>query len=213
MLVWGSKSGVTDLGPQGSRPCPVCEKERNFRLLLQYKVSHIWYVFKWVSQKQYAMVCEVCQRGEKLVTQVVEAKIGQPVIPTGGGRGWVPVAAVVAGLFIIAVMLVPQHAARKKAMLDAPQRSDIYVMNVAPLLKSPQSLAMYGLLRVRNVDGDRVEFDVPAVTYDKVTGATKDLRNGKVGSLTYFAGGPLVLSRSEIAALGKDGVIQSVERP
>ena len=78
MLVWGTKSGVADLGPQGSKHCPVCERERGFRLVLQYKVSHVWYIFKWMSGKQYALVCDVCHRGEKLATQAVEAKQGKP---------------------------------------------------------------------------------------------------------------------------------------
>ena len=76
MLVWGSKGEVADLGVQASQHCPTCAAERQFRLMLQYKVHHIWYVFKWVTGKEYSLVCEVCHRGEKLKTQEVEAKLG-----------------------------------------------------------------------------------------------------------------------------------------
>jgi hypothetical protein len=65
MLVWGSKGEVADLGPQESRHYPACEKERSFRLMLQYRVSHISYIFKWVTEKQYGPVCAVCHRGSK----------------------------------------------------------------------------------------------------------------------------------------------------
>jgi hypothetical protein len=212
MFVWGSKGGVADLGPQGSRHCPVCERERSFRLMLQYKVSHVWYVIKWVSEKQYAIVCEVCHRGEKLVTQVVEARLGKPKLPTTSGRAWMAVLAAVACLLLLGLLEGPRQAERTKAMLASPQVSDIYVINIAPLQQAPKSLAMYGLLRVRKLDGDRVVFDTPAVAYEKVARANKDLQNGKLADPGYFVEAPLVLTRGQLAALHKSGTLHSIER-
>ena len=160
MFVWGSRGGVADLGAQGSRPCPVCEKERNFRLMLQYKVSHVWYVFKWVSEKQYAIVCEVCQRGEKLATQAVEAKFGKPRIPATKSRTWMFVVAVLACMFGYAAVQGPRDAERYAGYLASPQKGDLYLANLSSLQQRPQSLEMYGVLRVRSVSGDRVEFDI-----------------------------------------------------
>jgi hypothetical protein len=213
MFVWGSKGGVADLGPQESRHCPACEKERSFRLMLQYKVSHVWYVFKWVSEKQYALVCEVCHRGEKLVAQAVEAKLGKPRIPATFGPSWKFVVAVIACLAAFGWWASSGQAEHTKGLLAAPQKSDLYVVNVASLLKSPQALGMYGVLRVRSVHGDRVEFDTPAVAYDKVSGANKDLRNGKLANPDYFKGEPLVLSRGELEGLQRSGALHSIHRP
>jgi hypothetical protein len=213
MLVWGSKGGTMDLGPQESRHCTVCERERIFRLMLQYKVSHLWYVLQWVSEKQYALVCEVCHRGEKLLTQAVEVKLGKPKIPTTSGRAWMVILASFVGLAVLGWFGGSGQAERTKELLAAPQKNDIYVVNVSPLLKSPQALGMYGLLRVRKVEGDRVEFDTPAVAYEKVTAAHKDLRNGKLADPAYFSGEPLVLSRGELAALQKNGSLDSIRRP
>ena len=50
------------------------------------------------------------------------------------------------------------------------------VSHLARLQQSPQSARMYGVLRVRSVDGERVEFDTPGVAYEKVTRASKDLQ-------------------------------------
>lgn len=213
MFVWGSKSGVADLGAQASRHCPVCERERSFRLLLQYKVSHLWYIIKWVSDKQYAIVCEVCQRGEKLVTQAVEARLGRPNIPTASGRGWMFVVGAIATLAVVGFFGHSRQSERTSELLASVQKADIYVVNVSSMLKSPQALGMYGLLRVRSVQGDRVEFDTPAVAYDKAEGAKKDLRNGKVADPAYFNGEPVVLTRGELAALRKSGALDSILRP
>jgi hypothetical protein len=213
VLVWGSKSGVMDLGPQGSKPCPVCERERGFRLMLQYKVSHLWYVFKWLSDKQYGLVCEVCNRGDKLATQAVEAKLGKPKIPASSSKAWIFVVAVLAGMVILAAIQGPRNVERYTAYLASPQQGDLYLANLSSLQQRPQSLEMYGVLRVRRVDGDRVEFDTPAVAYEKVSRAQKDMSSGKLTDASYFTGDPLALPRSEVAALHKHGVVRSVERP
>ena len=212
MLVWGSRGGVADLGPQGSRHCPVCERERSFRLMLQYKVSHLWYVFKWVSEKQYAVVCDVCRRGEKLVTQAVEAKLGPPRIPATSSKAWIWVVAVLGCMAVYAAVQGPREAERNAAYLASPQKGDLYLVNLALLLQRPQSLEMYGILRVRSVDDQRVEFDTPAVAYDKVSRAQSDLRNGKVTDASYFVSAPLVLRRGEVAALRTNG-LRAIERP
>lgn len=213
MFVWGSRGGVADLGPQESRHCPVCERERSFRLMLQYKVSHVWYVFKWVSDKQYAVVCDVCRRGEKLVTQAVEAKLGKPRIPATKSRAWMFVVAVLACMFVYAAVQVPRDAERYAAYLASPQKGDLYLANLSSLLQRPQSIEMYGVLRVRSVDSERVEFDTPAVAYDRMARAQKDMSSGQLTDASYFAGAPLALPRSEVAALHKHGVVRGIERP
>lgn len=210
-MVWGSKVGVTDLGQQQSRHCSICEKERSFRLLLRYKVSHVWYVFKWVAAKQYGLVCEVCQRGEDLATEAVEAKLGKPKIPSAPSRVWMAVVA--AFVCLVVLGLLDDSKNRTQALLDAPQKSDLYVVNLSSLLKTPQALGMYGLLRVRSVGTDRLDFDTPHVAYDKVTAATKDLHSGKLADPAYFSGEPLSLSRSQLADLKRNGALKSIERP
>ena len=175
--------------------------------------SHVWYIFKWMSEKQYAVVCDVCHRGEKLATQAVEAKQGKPKIPGTSSRAWIFVVAVLACMVAYAAVVGPRDAERDAAYLAAPQKGDLYLANLSSLQQRPQSLEMYGVLRVRSVDGDRVEFDTPAVAYEKMSRAQKDLRSGKLTDASYFAGAPLVLPRSDVAALHKHGVVRSVERP
>ncbi len=211
MIVWGSKQEVAVLGANEHKHCPVCERERAFLVQLHYKVRHIWYIFKWVSSKQYVKVCEVCQRGETLATKAVEEALGKPPIPFMSRWGWVFLVALIAGIGVYGSIESSNRAGLVHALSAAPRQHDVYVVNVASLLKSPDSSRMFGLLRVKSVNGNNIEFDTPRVTYNKVTGATKDLGNGKAATPDYFEGA-LVLTREDISRLEKEGAIHSIER-
>lgn len=211
MIVWGSKVEVAVLDVNEHKHCPTCERERAFLVQLHYKVSHIWYVFKWVSSKQYVKVCEVCQRGETLATKAVEETFGKPPIPFMARWGWVFLVALIVGIGVYGSVESSNRAGQVQALSVAPRQNDVYVVNVASLMKSPDSSRMYGLLRVKSVNGDNIEFETPRVTYNKVTGATRDLANGKTATPEYFEGA-LVLTRDDISRLEKDGAIHSIER-
>ena len=212
MIVWGKKGHVANLGPQGSRHCPVCERERPFHLMLQYTVHHIWYVFKWVSGKEYGAMCEVCQRGDRLNAKAVESKLGKSPIPFGARWGWAFLAGMVAIAAVVGAAADSSRSSDREKYVAAPRAGDRYVVNVASLLKFPQSKYMYGVLRVRAVNTDSVEFDAPTVFYSGASGPDKDVRDGKLAQPGYFASEPLVLSREEIARIHHEHLIHSIER-
>ncbi|TXH36176.1 MAG: hypothetical protein E6Q92_11515 [Burkholderiaceae bacterium] len=212
MLVWGSKGEVADLGVQASQHCPTCAAERQFRLMLQYKVHHIWYVFKWVTGKEYALVCEVCHRGEKLKTQEVEAKLGKSPISWYSRWSWAALAALVIGVGVAASIDGSHREQATASYVAAPAKGDVYVMNVSSLLKSPQSSTMYGLMKLREVRGDELVFDTPNVTYSKLKGATRDLSNGRDADASYFGAEPIVLTRADVARLQREGAVHEVRR-
>ena len=212
MLVWGSKGEVADLGVQATHNCPTCERDRPFKLALQYKVHHIWYLFKWVTQKQYMLVCDVCHRGTKLEAKQVEPKLTRHPIPFLSRYGWTFLAGLIAVVVAFSSFEGQQRDTRTAELLGAPRANDLYVVNVAKLLKDPESSLMYGVMRVKSVQGDQIEFDVPTVTYNKAAGATKDISRGKVSSADYFAPRTLSLPIAEVRALRNDGAVHSVER-
>ncbi|MGO4701876.1 hypothetical protein [Dyella sp. 2RAB6] len=94
MIIWGSGGKQIDLGVAEHKDCAVCEKQRPYRLLLQYRYGHLYYLFKWVSKKSYVLACEVCHRGWQLEPKAIEAKLEKNPIPFGDRFGWV-------GLFVI----------------------------------------------------------------------------------------------------------------
>ncbi len=212
MLIWGSKGEVADLGAQEQKHCATCEKDRTFKLMLQYKVSHIWYLFKWVSAKQYALACDVCQRGDKLDSKAVEAKHGQPPIPFMSRWSWSFLVALIAGFALLGGVNDNRRNRAVDAYTAAPQQGDVYVADMASLLKAPEAKQMYGLMRVRSVQGKQIEFDVPEVMYSKASGATKDLDRGKTAEAGYFAASSVVLGQDDIKKLRDQGAIHAVER-
>jgi hypothetical protein len=212
MFVWGAKSQVADLGPQGSRNCPTCEKERPFHLVLQYTVRHFWYVFRWVTGKQYAEVCHVCQRGDMLDAKLVESRLAKSPIPFGARWSWAFLVGLLGIALVFDVIGTSSRNTSREAYLAAPLAGDRYVVNVANLLKKPQSETLYGVLRVRAVNGSSVEFDAPTYFYPRASGPEKDIRDGKLDEPGYFSPAPIVLSKEQIARMHQEHAIYSIER-
>lgn len=212
MLIWGSKGVVADLGAQGTQACPTCERDRPFKLALQYKVHHIWYLFRWVSAKQYMLACDICHRGAKLDAKDVEAKLQKNPIPFGSRFGWVFLVGLIVVIVAFGAVEGQQRDTRMAQYLDAPQAGDLYVVNVAKLMKNPEKPVMYGVMRIKTVRNGQIEFDMPTTGYNKVTAATQDMQNGKMSTVGYFAAQTLTMSTSDAHSLRKDGTIHSVER-
>ena len=103
MLVWGHRSESVDLGSTGIHNCPVCERERSFRLLLHYNWSHMYWVFGQVSAKTYHIACEICHRGWEADSQEIEQQIGHNPIPFMRRKGWMFPAAGMLGVVSLIV--------------------------------------------------------------------------------------------------------------
>ena len=76
MIVWGSKGFSRNL-LSGYRVahCEVCEKDRHYKLALVYKIWGLWWIFNFVTERQYMVVCEICERGWELEADKFEKSI------------------------------------------------------------------------------------------------------------------------------------------
>ena len=104
MIIWGSGNGDADLGVAEHRECATCEKERPFKVLLQYRYAHLYYL-RWVTKKAYYLACEVCQRGVALDTKAVEAKLEKHPIPFMTRYGWTFLIGIPVALFLPALLI------------------------------------------------------------------------------------------------------------
>jgi hypothetical protein len=81
MIVWGSRGDVLDLGPRGMRKCQSCEKDRPFDLKMQYRYGGLYWVFNFVMERKYLLLCSTCGRGWQLPNREVEAAVKSIPIP------------------------------------------------------------------------------------------------------------------------------------
>jgi hypothetical protein len=93
MIVWGSGGDTVDLGVSEHKYCAVCERNRPFRISLQYRYAHIYWIFSWITKKHYSLLCDICSRGWILKAEEVEKTLPKSPIPFMRQRGWVFLAA------------------------------------------------------------------------------------------------------------------------
>jgi hypothetical protein len=101
MIIWGSRGQSINLGVKAHQDCKTCTQNRPFRLTLQYKYSHLYYVFRWVSEKRYFLACDICHRGWALDANKVEADLKQNPIPFGDRYGWLALIVIIAVLVLV----------------------------------------------------------------------------------------------------------------
>jgi hypothetical protein len=81
MIIWGSAGETVYLCPARPAYCPFCEKECSFALILRYEYAHVWFIFCYVKQREYSLVCDFCQRGTLEDPDTVERRLGKVPIP------------------------------------------------------------------------------------------------------------------------------------
>lgn len=70
--------------------------------MLNDRCAHVYDVFRWVTQKQYFLACDVCKQGWKLDTKQVENDLKANPIPFGDRYGWIALLVIVALLIGLA---------------------------------------------------------------------------------------------------------------
>ena len=125
MIFWGSGGASLRVAGQGGMLlCPVCENERPFNLLVNYRWAHLYFL-RWVTSKQYLLACDVCHRGRELDAQAVEAKIGGNPIPFMTRRGWIFLPCGVAFIFLMATVTQLDSDARNPAPMETQRAATL----------------------------------------------------------------------------------------
>lgn len=212
MLIWGSRSESKDLGPIETRSCPTCEKERPFHLFVQYRLHHIWYLFKWVTQKQYLQLCEVCRRGTEVDKSSKLLAQAQGAIPAFQRYSWAIIPALIGVAAIFGIMENGDRSARHAELIVSPRSGDTYVVDMSKLMRDGDTKFKYGLMRINAVQGSDVEFALPKMTYNKVTAATKDLSDARERASEYFGDNAMRVPIADLKQLLDNGAIHSIRR-
>lgn len=116
MIVWGSSGDTVNFGPQEAKDCLTCEKSRPFDLIMQYRYGGLYWVFNFVMERKYLLLCSVCGRGWELPEKQVEQRVQMSRIPFMRRYGLLTLAAVVS----LAIFAVKQDAARSDGRREVP---------------------------------------------------------------------------------------------
>jgi hypothetical protein len=108
MVVWGTDGRKVSLGRLEERPCQTCGKNQPFELTLAYRFFHVYWFFRWVTNREYWLACQVCQHGWTVETQETETALGASPIPRWDRYGLGALGAFLAvGIAVLAASAVP----------------------------------------------------------------------------------------------------------
>ncbi|KAF1685687.1 hypothetical protein B1992_10825 [Pseudoxanthomonas broegbernensis] len=211
MIVWGSGGDVVQLGAAGTHDCGTCQAPREYRHLLNYRYAHIWYLFAWVTEKNYFTACAVCGRGRRHDSGSFERQLGRVPIPIHrrfGGLALLGVAAIVA----VAALAGTRFSGHRDAqMLLSPHVGDVYTVDLQALVPDGFGRHAWGLMRVTAVDGDDVTLQVPSVGYSRLEGARRNLGR-QASDAGYYSTDSLQYSTAQLQRFRDGGRITNVHR-
>lgn len=179
LISWSSGEKTEDLKIIEKKFCNTCEMTRPFKLFLRYKFSTLQYIYRWVTERQYMLVCEVCQHSILLDAAKAESILGRNPIPFWTRNGW---AFLVIGIIIFSITdFVSYQQTNQNVFINSPQLNDIYIVDQVTLLKDSRLLIRYGLIKVHHVHNERVDFLVKDQTLSFSIPELKDLK--KAGTI------------------------------
>ena len=101
MIVWRSGSDIVNIEAVESHYCEVCGTERPFHLVLQYKYWGLYWIFSFITKRQYLVVCEICNRGWELESKQIDRDMGKSSIPFMRRYGLV---CLIIGIVVLAII-------------------------------------------------------------------------------------------------------------
>lgn len=211
-ISWGSRVIRRLFGAPEQHYCEICHQERTFHNVVVYKVFHIWWIFRWVTQKTYARLCGVCQNGPKLAASAVEVKGAPSPIPFLDRMGWSIGVGGVAALGLMGFVSSASSSRQQAAELAHPQVGDVYEVDLAKLETHPEASEMYSAVQVASVAGDSVTVRMPKGYFTRETGAFTAVNGGRARSPDFYDTETVQLSLAALPKMQQDRVILKVER-
>ncbi len=178
LISWGSGEKTEDLKIIEKKFCTACEMTRPFKLFLRYKFSSLEHIFRWVTERQYMLVCEVCHHSILLDAAKAESIVGRNPIPFWNRTG---LAFLVIGIIFYITDLVSYQQTNQKVFINSPKLNDIYIIDQVTLLKDSRLLSRYGLIKVHHVHNGRIDFLIKDETLSFSIPELKELK--KTGTI------------------------------
>lgn len=214
MLVWGSGGNTVEaVRDAGVAPYPVCQGNQPFRLMLNYRYAHVWYLFSWITSRQYVSQCTRCSAGHVVEPRAIADMIGKAdPVPLIRRRGWLigPALLIVAGGTAAAYEY--QHGQDVTQYIDAPRVGDIYRSDLSKISRGFAQSPAYGLMRLEAIDGEQLVFRIASKAYTGRRGASKDVTTYAYCNTQYFSAEIVRLPHSQVRRLYEQSVIYDIDR-
>lgn len=65
--IFSSGTGTINCGTVESQDCDICKRKRRFYIILEYKYWSIYWIFNFLTNKQFSMHCTICGRNWELL--------------------------------------------------------------------------------------------------------------------------------------------------
>ena len=212
MLIWGSRSESKDLGQIETKPCPTCEKDRPFHMYVQYRLHHIWYALKWVTQRQYLNLCEVCSRGHTVAAAHVPPELAKIAVPAMHRFSWIAAPVLIAIIASFGLYEDGQKSERTAEYMQQPAAGDFYLVDLSRILTGVDDTYKYGVMKVTAVRGNNLEFSLPRSAYEKATALTRDVNSKAVNNSAYFSTKATLVPVADLPTLRERGAIREIRR-
>ncbi|MCC4603122.1 hypothetical protein [Xanthomonas campestris] len=212
MIIWGSGGDAIALGAADSAHCNPCAQQRSFRHVLQYRYAHLWYVFSWVTRKQYLRACDGCNQVTPLDTKTFEQSRGKPPIPAYRRFGGLVLLGLIAAVVAFGVYSDSQTSKRDDALLAQPAQGDRYTVDLQTVAPGAYEGHAYGVVRVDSVNGQTITLALPSKGYDKWKGAERDAGGSSARQPAYYTDDQVEVPLSRLQSLHASNELRHVYR-
>jgi len=211
-ISWGSRGEVAALAEGETLNCSRCEVDTHWTTFVEYRVRHVYWLFRWVTDRMLYRSCGNCGGVEPLDDRAVPSERVRAAIPALDRRGWAIGAGILASLFGLGTVAAAQHEGTVQAYLQAPRAGDVYEVDLARLMPEPPAPVMYSAMRVTAVTPEAVEVEVAELFYDRLRGVQRDVNEGRLARPGYFAPERMRLARARLDGMAASGAIADVVR-
>ncbi len=211
-ISWGSRVYQRIFGEPELHHCDICREERTFRTVVTYKVFHLWWIFRWVAESNYARLCTICRNGARIDKRDIEVKGAKSPIPFIDRMGWSFGVGGVAALAVMGSVASATEGQRQDAWLNQPAVNDVYEVDMTKLESKPEATEMYSTLEVARVSGGTVDVRIPKGYFKTLRGVSAAVSDGRAKSPDFYEPQVVTYSLATLHKMRQDGAIVSVER-
>jgi hypothetical protein len=210
-LSWGRWSKFVSLGSAGVRHCDACGKDSEFQAFVNYTVRHIYWLFRWVTAREPQVACGNCG-ATYWGDDVVDDAAAKKAIPFLDRRGWTLGAGAIASLFGLGAVATAADNRDNVAFIQTPHAGDLYEVDAAQMSSKPEAPIMYSVLRVTDVEDDKITVQMASRYYEDLRGVQRDVDGGDAARDDYYSPERGMISKASLNKMYNDGVIKDVVR-